>query len=253
MKNENENNLPDMQPETFAVPEGYFQRSAQVLLHKIDWYEEHKNYSRLMKLKDGAVFAVPSDYFTGAGVNSELTVYSALKKTGKNSGFHVPGGYFENLETSMLSDLFHERVSDFDNSERLDSCPRVNSFHVPEAYFGTQARDVQRILSPASPKIISLFTKRLVFSVAALLLLVLGVWVYTLYFINTAQEVNCRTIACLDKADLTKAKHLETFEDDELYELVDPSLLERKLQTAETNKKITDGDAEETEELPEEI
>ena len=76
------------------------------------------------------------------------------------------------------------------------------------------------------------------YSVAALLVIVLGLWVYNTYY-KMAEVNDCGTLACIDKIDLVKAKHLENIDTEELYKLVNTKKLEENLASASASTTTT--------------
>lgn len=198
MKEENENNQFDKQAGNFGLPEDYFQKSADSIKNKIEWQEEHKSFPSLSALKNINVFLIPKNYFENLGL-SEMTV---------------------------LSEQVFNQDSVFEN---LKVIPKQNSFKVPENYFSEKDLSLKQTLQvQKEAKVFSLFSKRTGYAAAALVLVILGIWLYNFYLLS-AQPVDCGTIACLDKQDLVKVKSLEVLDDDQLYELVDPNTLEEKL------------------------
>jgi hypothetical protein len=86
---------------------------------------------------------------------------------------------------------------------------------------------------------------------------VLGIWLYNFYFTPVAVK-DCGTMACVDKIDLLKVKHLEGLDNDELYELVNSKKLEQKLEkkpnkNSEKQDSVNELDERVTDALLEEI
>lgn len=229
MKEGNENNVPGRNPGDFGLPDGYFRESARSIVDKIEWHDEHKDFSVLLNVRRSDVFAVPSDYFLQNESVLELTVYPVLNSIRDKTVFAVPENYFEGAEEFELA-----RVLKGDNDERsgfemLDAIKRESGFTVPPAYFSRNETVLTDSLTRKQGRIVSLFPIKLRYAVAALLVIALGLWIYNLYFVLDPAK-DCGTIACLEKQDLVKSKSLESFDDEELYELVDPAALEKKLQ-----------------------
>jgi hypothetical protein len=70
---------------------------------------------------------------------------------------------------------------------------------------------------------------------AALVAVITGAWIYQVYF-GTSEE-HCKGIACIDRYDVARSKSIELFDNDELYEMVDPQKLEDNLRGKEKNKR----------------
>lgn len=218
---------------SFGLPNDYFQKSAGSIFNKIEWQDEHKNFPRLLEVKQTVGFEIPTNYFIKNECALELVCYPTLIGLRNKNVFYVPENYFEGTEISMLA-----TIVDFEEDfQTLNTLRKVNSFKVPENYFEQGTNTIAQELQSKSGKIVNLFARRLTYSIAAMLTIVLGVWMYAVYF-DTLPEKDCGTIACLDKTDLVKTKTLERMDDEELYELVDPTLLEKRIQNAEaTNSK----------------
>lgn len=235
MENENKNNRPDNNQDNFGLPEGYFKKSAGSILNKIEWEEEHRDYSNLVRLKGEAGFSVPENYFFKKEVQLEqlsLTKLSAIKK---ENGFLIPENYFEQTKQQLESNL-EEGFETLPEYSLLNAIKKQNHFTVSENYFTENSQRLNELLKEKKPvKIIQLSLKRVSYALAALLLVVLGVWIYSFYF-APIEIKDCGTIACVDRIDLVKTKNLENLENDELYELVNPKDLEKKLESTKETK-----------------
>lgn len=229
MSNENKNNQFNEEPGNFGLPEGYFQKSASSVMNKIEWMEEHKDFPKLVAIKDGSGFVVPENYFLKNEQKLELIQYPSLSSVQNTNTFSVPRNYFEEIETLEFTKIFGEDKEELDAFDKLRSLKKQNTFIIPENYFSTNAKRLTDLIQPEQTKIIFLFSRRVAYALAAMLLVVTGVWIYNFYSVPVTVE-DCGTIACLDKQDLVKTKNLERLEDEELYELVDPAALKRKLE-----------------------
>lgn len=225
----NENNKSEGRANSFGLPEGYFQKSARSVLNKIEWQNEHKDFLRLPELKGRAGFEIPENYFRKNGYKLEMSCYPALKDVKVKDVFVVPENYFDENKRLVLQASLRSADEPADDLKTKPLIVKTNPFTTPGNYFETKADSLTKALLPASGRVINLFSKRLGFSVAAMLMLAMGVWMYVVYFNRPAEE-DCGTIACLDKKDLMKTKTLERMDDDELYELVDPTVLEKRIQ-----------------------
>lgn len=242
MKDEKENNQFNREPGNFGLPEGYFQKSANSIFNKIEWQEEHKEFKNLIELKNENVFSVPENYFSANEKNLELIDYSFLRANQNKNPFKVPANYFEAGVVLELTKVLSDVPDELSGFEKLNSLKKQNAFTVSENYFGENENRLIQITQPKKEaKVISLFSKRIGLSAAALLTVVLGLWIYSIYDVPVAAE-DCGTIACLDRQDLVKSKSLERLEDDELYELVDPKILEKKLEKTELKNNNSKSD-----------
>jgi hypothetical protein len=223
LENEKKHNQTKKESENFGLPDGYFQKSANSINNKIEWQEEHVEFKKLVSLKNSPCFEVPQHYFSKNEQQLELSDYPVLKSLGNKSGFDVPNNYFENSDSDSRILLLQNAPS----FEKLEALKKQTHFSVPQNYFNDKEKNLNQLLEPKKAKVISLFTKRIRFAAAALLLVVLSVWFF----------------ACLDRQDLVKTKNLERLNDDELYDLVDPAALEQKLEntkTKQTKENFTD-------------
>lgn len=228
MKEENENNYSNERPGNFGLPEGYFQKSAGSIMNKIEWQEEHKDFPRLTELKTDNGFLTPENYFTVNEKNLELINYPILNKLKSQNAFSIPSNYFEEFEIAELAKVIVDSETQF---AKLEALKKESSFKLPENYFEKSSKSISsKIKIRKEAKVISLFTKRIRFAAAAIFVIVTGVWLYNFYF-PAITPIDCGTIACLDKQDIVKSKSIESLEDEQLYELVDPSALKKKLDS----------------------
>ena len=231
MKDENENNQANENPGNFGLPEDYFQKSAHSIMNKIAWEEEHKHFPKLRAVQKESGFTLPENYFSENEQRLDSIQYPGLRAVQKINPFRVPENYFAAQEASELGKVIVSIENEAVIFKALDSIEKRNSFSVPENYFQENTDRLTRSLNPKTARLIPLFVKRAGFAVAAMLLVVIGVWIYNFYVAPSEAE-DCGTIACLDKKDLVKITNLERLDDDELYELVDPTALEKKLETS---------------------
>src|SRR4051812_4242512 len=104
-----ENNDFNTEPNNFGLPEGYFERSANSLFNKIEWLEEHKEFTHLSELRNlvNSGFIVPLNYFDKSESDLELIAYPDLlkQKSSVPNGFIVPENYFEDAEVNELTEV----------------------------------------------------------------------------------------------------------------------------------------------------
>ncbi len=223
-----ENNDQNEQPNNFGLPDGYFDRSAASIVNKIEWVEEHKEFKHLSSLKKETGFSVPENYFDKLEEDLELMAYPNLLSRKKDPGFSVPQNYFEEAEVNELGKVLLTAENEISSLDKLNAIKKENSFSVDENYFSDSEKRIISALNNEA-KVINLFKPKVMFSaVAAVLTLVLGLWIYNQYF-KTVTSKDCGSLACLDKKDLLKGKSLESLDNDELYELVNTKKLEEKL------------------------
>lgn len=217
-------------------------------MNKIAWQDEHKELPFLLKLKsqlsaNHCGFVVPQDYFNSTADNLDLVTYPELFKVRNTAVFAVPENYFEKAEVSELAKVINDSEEELLSFTNLNALKNKTGFVIPANYFEKNASQLNsNLVKTEGGKIIHLFTKRLAFAAAAILVLSLGFWIFSFYF-TTIEVKDCGTMACIDKNDLVKTKNLENLDNDELYELVNPSKLEKKLEAKEIkkeNKKTTD-------------
>ena len=218
-----ENKDPDNQ-KGFGLPMDYFARSAAGILQKIEWQEEHRPYPLLQNLKQQP-FAVPPAYFETSAVRLELLEYPELSKV-KTQVFTLPENYFEN-NSSRLSQ----------NLKTGSGEKRELPFSVPSGYFERSAKDILSKNPSSSAKLIPLRRRPLALSLAALFIIVIGVWLYQA-LVPEVQPEDCGTIACLDRKDLLESKSLELMDETELYDVVNVKELERSLNKSEQTPAI---------------
>ncbi len=236
MDKNSENNNLNSEPNKFGLPQGYFQNSANSIINKIEWLEEHKEFPFLAKLKKESGFVVPNDYFAASEHELELIDYPKLNALNKINAFKTPANYFDELEEKQFVKFFTE--SENENSfELLNSIPKQANFKVKDNYFGSSAEKISTTLlnEKKGGRIIKLLSPKIYYAAAAILTITLGLWFYDHYFM-IEETKDCGTLACVDKVDLLKTKNLENIDNDQLYELVDTKKLEEKLEN-KTNTK----------------
>jgi hypothetical protein len=233
VKNNDANNGFNEQPGNFGLPGNYFQKSAYSILNKIEWQEEHKDFPKLNTHKNKNGFIVPASYFSKNELQLELMQYPNLISLKNVNAFRVPENYFEGRETAELSKVLNESANDLQSFHILGSIKKENNFTVSQDYFSKNGLRLINLLEPGKrARVIHLFSRRIGYAVAAMLLIAIGIWIYNFYF-APVQMKDCGTIACVDKQDLVKTKNLESLDNEELYELVNPKELEKKLEIKE--------------------
>lgn len=240
------NNHKNNKQSKFGLPDGYFQKSAATTFNKIEWQDEHKEFVNLLNYKNKSGFIVPANYFNRSETKLELLEFERLNSLNKKNVFNVPDGYFKHnsitlgLNTTKRTGTLSEvkvLISGNELSEfpTLASQKKQNKFSVPANYFESVAKRVVTLIevevSSATSKVINLFSAKTWYSVAALLVIALGLWMYNSYY-KLAPVNDCGTLACVDKIDLIKAKYLEidNVESEELYKLVNTKKLEENLE-----------------------
>lgn len=225
-----QNNQFEHNEGNFGLPDDYFKKSANSIINRIAWEEEHHVFPALLKFKDKSGFTLPPGYFENNEHKLELTEVPTLQAISKTNPFKVPEGYFNQLEVSQLSTVMLDAPDELTAFKTLASVKKQNNFHVDEAYFEVNEKLLITLLKPEkSARIIDLFFSRSSYVAAAMLVTALGLWLYSIY-IHPAQELkDCGTMACVDRVDLIKNKNLENLDNDELYELIDAGELEKKL------------------------
>jgi len=254
----NENNQNEQADNAFGLPEGYFSHSARRILLKLEWEEEHRAYPLLSRFKEGTPFAVPAGYFQRNQVQLELLDTPTLLSQPKQAGFSTPDAYFETQQATVLSALLSASDSELQHCPVLGGIDKRNCFKVDEGYFEANERLLNTLLEPSrQARIIDLFFARKSYVAAAMLLMCAGIWLYSVYGRPAVVEGDCGTIACLEKADLMKARVLESADSDELYELVNPGDLEKQLDKkkdeATAGKADSSLDNLDLEDLPDDI
>lgn len=243
MDKNNENNSFNSEPNNFGLPKGYFKNSANSIINKIEWVEEHKKFPVLSKLKRDSGFVIPQTYFSENETKLELLEFPKLFSLNKINGFKTPANYFEELEEKQFAEFFTDNENE-NTFEKLKSIPKQNNFKVEDKYFVDFENKLRNTLlnEKKGSKVIKLFSPKIYYAAAAVLTITMGLWIYNQYF-KVEELKDCGTLACVDKVDLVKIKNLENLDNDQLYELVDAKKLEEKLEnktTSKTNKKDVD-------------
>lgn len=237
MEDRNKNNYDFGAGKNFGLPGDYFQNSARSIFSKVEWEEEHREFPELLSLKKGYGFVLPENYFEKSETDLELLTYPNLAHLKAASGFAVPLDYFDLAEFQSFENLKQQGQNEEETFIKLNSIERKNNYLVPDRYFVSKQTALQQIgRKQREVRVINLVRKSFAYSAAALLLVVLSLWVYKYYY-QSAEIKDCGTIACVDKTDLLKTKNLEALDNDELYELVNPAELEKNLGSDKTTEK----------------
>jgi len=232
---ENNNNISD----PFNTPEGYFNRSKASILNKAEWLSEHEGYPTLLALKGRHGFVVPEQYFDMNTVKLELLDLPNLSAITKQTHFTVPDTYFEKGKSELANTLeLQDELSEF---KTLNALPKTIPFEVSATYF--EESKVRLKQANTSARIISIKHKPVWLAAAAVLTIVLSVWVYNAFFnVPVVIDEDCHTLACIEKRDLLKYK-LDNLDNEDLYDLVNTEKLEKKLNTTNTNDSLKTSDS----------
>lgn len=199
----------------FSTPSDYFAATSGNILNKLMWLEEHKSYPVLSACKGKSGFVVPDGYFEVLTVKTEMLPYQKLYEVhGKNGHFVLPDQYFEQLPPV---------------SPVLYGIEKVNPFEVPAGYF---QKNEER-LKPKG-RIVSLFPRRIQYSIAAILVICFGIWTFQALSDKMNTEKDCGTLACVDKKEILESQDLQTADEDKLYDIVNVKALEEKLKEGKT-------------------
>jgi len=188
MNENNEYGSSGNEPSGFGLPGDYFQNAASSIQNKIEWEEEMKSYGNLLRLRNKKIFSVPDTYFSQNESKLELIIYPGLAGKPKDSGFGVPEDYF------------------------VQNAFRIKDILIPEK----KQVKVRPLFKPGS-----------VYALAAMLVIVLGVWIYSLS--TKTQVADCQTLACIERGELLNTNQLENFENDDLYDIVNIEKLNKNL------------------------
>ncbi len=175
-------------------------------------------------------FKVPASYYETSARNlkhtlgclEEISEYPALKNLKGKTGFLVPEAYFEKKTELQLSLTIRTQTGGA-------------SFQVPDHYFFSNGVKLRAISLKKGAKVRQMFSPAAVWAVAATLLITLGLWFFKPW--NSGTDADCRTLACVESADIVKSSAVENLSDDDLMNLIDADLLEEKLLEKWGNKE----------------
>jgi hypothetical protein len=182
-----------------------------------------------------------------------------------NHGFSLPPGYEESTRKKISDRILNlEEIRDCKNLSDLHG---IHFFITPDHYFEetTEVRSVISVLQhdkgtsfvlpedyfleknytlPSAAKVIS-FRGLATWAAAALLVLSAGFWIWTAYK-PVPQEVDCETLACVERADVLKSGELENLNDDDLLQLINDEEIDKSFdapnQSAGDTSKGEDGE-----------
>ncbi len=151
----------------------------------------------------------------------------------KQNNFSLPEDYFNTSAKSIVNKIeWQEEHKEFPN---LLEHRNNTVFGIPENYFEENGNDLNTLLLKKEAKIVSLFSRRNLYAVAALMVIALGFWIYGSYVKTSVTTLeDCNTLACIDKKDLLKS-NIELLDNDDLYDMANLEKLEQELNTNETD------------------
>jgi hypothetical protein len=227
---ENENNQFNGGQGDFGLPGDYFQKSVGSILNKIEWQEEHKQFSKLLQYKNDHGFSVPANFFAKNEQRLELVDLPNLSSLSKTNPFTVPENYFEESESGLLSAHLVEEENELQGFNALNTLSKQPGFKTEAGYFTkNEATLIALLETKKTAKVLNLFSAKTWYAAAALLVVALGFWTYNQYY--TPVEKDCGTLACLDKTELINTKTLERLDNEDLYEIVNTKKLEENLNS----------------------
>lgn len=211
----------DNSDNSFGVPDDYFGKSAKAIANHLEWQEEMRPFATLSEMDRSIFFRVPDGYFSRAEAKHELIPYATIAAK-KEIAFGLPEDYLSHARLRTIVSV----VSGKPAGKGDKDISRM--FNIPPDYFQQGQSVLKRKGNNGKGKIIRL-NPRALMSMAALLLIVFSVWIYKGIFDVPTVAEDCKTIACIDKKELLNSRNFENLDNEDLYELVNSSLLEKKL------------------------
>ena len=163
----------------------------------------------LVAQKGISPFMIPDGYF-----RQGIEVIQTMKLPLQQSLFSVPAGFFSGQEQKLRS-----------AAGAVESAPATNPASLQRSddrYTGAVKKE---------GKMIALFSVRRSLAAAAVLIIIAGAWILG-QRVDSPDEVDCNTIACLEERDLIYSRALENLSEDELLLLLGDRELERVFEVS---------------------
>ena len=222
---------------SFVLPKGYFNSLSARIMNKIEQEQELTEFKTLEQNKQSK-FTVPQNYFANLTnkleSKYEASVFPTLNKVAKPALKSLPVYYFETLDKKVQDKM--ELENELKEFSVLSSIPKKNNFKTTPDYFESKTEKVKEQIHSEKNKrgvVRQLFAVVLKpqMAIAASLVLIIGI--SAIWYFNrsnpTVLNGDCMTLACLEKNEILNEKNIQNFDDENLYEMVDETLLDEKL------------------------
>jgi hypothetical protein len=222
----------------FGLPSDYFLSFEEKLKNRMEAENELKEFQLLSSIKKEQAFAVPEGYFSKAEeqleYKADLAAYPVLGSLARPAVAALDEDYQKQLIAS-LSDKA-ELADELKAYPALHSLDKVNAFTVADAYFDSLAGRVKERIHPEKTERLSVWDSvwHVVFGPRTAwafgLALIIGLAFYFGQRTETLAEAgDCKTLACLEKNEILNNKAINTFDEEQLIDLVDVNSLGRQL------------------------
>lgn len=235
---------------SFVLPEGYFDSFSTRLLNRMECEQELAEYKILSGVNRKLKFAVPQNYFSSlTGIleyKYEASVFPELSKIAKPALKPLPADYFEEMDKKVMEKI--ELTSELKEFSVLSSIEKKNNFRLVPDYFENSTDDVKEKIHASNQRIPNvfqtifeqlfaiLFKPKMAFALSFILIVgFTAVW----YFNRNDSSLEtgaCKTLACLEKNELLNENNIRDFDDENLYEMVDMEMLDKKISGVDTDK-----------------
>ena len=230
---------------SFVLPKGYFDSVSARIMNKIEQEQELAEFKTLAQNKQSK-FTIPQNYFANL-TNTleskyEASVFPILNKVAKPTLKSLPADYFETLNKKVQDKM--ELENELKEFSTLSSIPKKNNFKVVPDYFESKTDSYEEKIHSVNNQrtgvvrqlVAALFRPQM--AIAASLVLIVGI--SAIWYFNrknsTVLNVDCLTLACLEKNEILNEKNIQDFDDESLYEMVDETVLDQQLSEDETSE-----------------
>lgn len=258
--NKNENNFNDDQnspfdengEKGFEMPLHYFDSFESKLRQKLEIENELQEFSILNSIKKTNTFTVPIEYFNSIedrlDFKTELVDFPLLQFVKSKSSFLVDDEYQELFENKL-----NEKIGNIDELKEyvtLYLIEKQNNFSYPNTYFENLSSVIKEKIYDIKPSGFRnffhfIFDKKMALSFSAITIIVLSLIFYPKNNTEAVIDINCKTLACLEKQEiLNNTKTISSFDEDQLIELVNIKKLNDQLNsTKKTDAENLENDS----------
>lgn len=237
-----ESNLPlgENGKNPFGLPADYFASFEDKLKKKLELENELSEFPLLSSLPNVNPFSAPENYFANTEskveLAAELSSYPKLQAINKPALVDLGVDYLKELQVSLSYKV--ELAEELKEYQLLYQLDKYNPFIVAEDYFENLPSQIkERVYATAEAKLGVLdkvlgfiFGRKLALTFGVMAIIVVSVYLYNTSH-NVMNDTDCHTMACLEKQDILNEQNVQSFDDEQLMELVDVNALDKQLSS----------------------
>lgn len=222
---------------SFGLPSDYFSSFEDKLKKRLEAENELSEFPVLAAINKVNTFLVPDDYFSASQHKLEqaveLSSYTSLNSIKKYAFIDLEEDYAIYLKGALAHKI--ELAEELKPYETLYNLEKERAFMVPENYFeNLQIKDRIHTVKESRVSVVDrvldfIFGRKVALAFGALVVIAFSVFIYGLSKENV-EKSNCQTLACLEKQEILNDRSINTFDEDQLMDLVDINSLSKQLR-----------------------